>query len=149
MRALLLVLSLLMASTGYAVTFAPSTPARALNSNFQPSTTRWMLCTYTVEIVATASVAGGNSGTVELRSNESTPPTTVRTSATNGFTITLGAGIGWTSTQRWALSYIVPPGHYVRLDTAGAATITLVNQTEQTIAPDLDATEFTTGIPYK
>lgn len=116
--------------------FTPNAaPGRALGSGaggpvFQPSATRPVLVSYTVEIVATASVTGGNDGLVELLADPVNPPTTVRRSARNAFSITLGVGIAFSSTQRWQLTMLVPKGWFCRLRTTGAATMTLVSQEE-------------------
>lgn len=112
------------------ITSITSSPGRAFNTVFMPSATRPTLVVYTVQISATASLAGGQTGTIELCSDAANPPTTVRCSASSSFTITLGVGIGWTSAQRWALAHIVPAGHRVSLVTSGAAAMSLVHQTE-------------------
>ena len=75
----------------------------------------------------------GEVGTVELRSDTSSPPTTVRCSAQNNFSVSGVLGVTGTSTVRSVLVYVVPPGHNVRLVTSGTATFTLANQTEETI----------------
>lgn len=104
--------------------------AAALNADNTPSATRWSLVALTVEIVATASVAGGASGLVELcrDAGGGAAPTTVRTSCRSSFTITLGAGIGWSSAQRWTIWDVVPPGHVIRARTTGSATMTITQQ---------------------
>lgn len=103
----------------------PTTPARVLDTTFAPSTSRFVLCSYTVQIVAAAGLAS----TVELRSDSAAPPTTARCSATLSVT-----GAGDSDTVRQTLEYICPPGDNVRLVTSGTATVTLVNQTETAIA---------------
>jgi hypothetical protein len=107
-----------------------TTPSRTLNSTFTPHTTRPVLCSYTIEITAVASLVSGQSGTVELRSDTSSPPTTVRASCKSDYSITLGVSIGWNHVGRHVLTYLCPAGHNVRLVSSGTATITLVNQSE-------------------
>lgn len=107
-----------------------TTPSRTLNSTFTPHATRPVLCSYTIEITAVASLVSGQAGTVELRSDTSSPPTTVRSSCKSDYNITLGISIGWNHVGRHVLTYICPAGHNVRLVSSGTATITLVNQSE-------------------
>ncbi len=109
------------------------------------------MCIYTIEISATATLASNQNALVELRSDASSTPTTVRCSTSCGVNLTLGVTIGFTNSQRATLIYIVPPGHNVRLNTTitGTATATLVNQTEITISPELDAADFVAGFPFK
>jgi hypothetical protein len=110
-----------------------TTPSRALNSTFTPHATRPTLCMYTIEITAVASLTSGDAGTVELRSDTNSPPTTVRSSCKSDYNITLGLSIGWTHVGRYELTYICPANHNVRLVSSGTATMTIVNQTECTL----------------
>jgi hypothetical protein len=98
--------------------FTASTPARALNTTFAPSATKYTMCIYSIQLVQTAA----QDGTCELRSDAASPPTTVRCSMRNVLT----------GTNRSVLVYIVPPGQNVRLVTSGTGTFTIANQTEIT-----------------
>jgi len=100
---------------------APVTPSRALDSTFTPDAAKWVLCTYTIQIVA----AAGTSALVELRSDAATPPTTVRCSVTLSVT-----GAGDSDTVQAQLVYLCPPGDNVRLVSSGTATPTIAHQTE-------------------
>lgn len=115
------------------VSVTPTAPERSLNSTFTPHATRPTLCIYTIEITAVASLISGQSGTVELRSDTSTPPTTVRASCKSDYSITLGVSIGWNHIGRYVLTYICPAGHNIRLVSSGTATISIAHQTECTL----------------
>lgn len=121
-----------LVSAGLSATFTPnSAPGRALNTNFQPSTIRPTLVIYTVRIagVATANLTGGR---VELRSDTANPPTTNRCQARSEWKVT-GALTTMNQQQDAVLTYLVPTGDFVRLNTTienGAPTFTLVAQTE-------------------
>ncbi len=100
--------------------YTPATPTRALDATFTPSATNYTLCSYTIEFAT----AAGNDGSVELRSDTASPPTTVRESARSAL-------VGGTSiTIRQTLRYLCPPAHTIKLVTAGTGTITIAHQTE-------------------
>ena len=102
-----------------------SQPARALNTDFQASTTRWAYVRYTVRItcVAGTTLLGGSAvnGRVEFLRDAASPPTTVREQARNGLQVTqilgLVVGINTTSSHDYVLGGWVPPGHFIRLAT--------------------------------
>lgn len=102
----------------------PVTPARALDTNFQPSATRPVFAVYTVKLAI--SLLTTTTVTVELRSDAANPPTTVRAQAHNSST----PAIDLDSQVDIPMAYIVPTGHFVRLQTSGTGTATLVRQTE-------------------
>lgn len=112
--------------------FTPnSAPGRALNTNFQPSVSRPTLVIYTVRIqgAATANLTGGR---CELRSDSAATPTTNRCQVRSEWKVT---GTLTTMNQQvdGVLTYLVPAGDFVRLNTTvenGAATFTLIAQTE-------------------
>jgi hypothetical protein len=107
-----------------------STSSRTLNSNFAPSATAPVLATYSVQIVCAASLVGGQSSTVELRSDASATPSTVRATAANANSVSLAIAITVSNTQTVPISYLVPAGHFVRLSATGTCTTTLVSQAE-------------------
>lgn len=113
----------------------PSTPSRTLNSNFTPNATKAVFVCYTIEISCDATLIGGQSGTVDLRSDTNATPTTVRCQVQNLNAVLLGVGVTMRNTQRVCLSYIVPAGHNVRLVSAsvGSPTISIVQQSEVVI----------------
>lgn len=139
---------LLFSTPAFAEKFVTSHPSRSLNSVFMPNARYYTLVRYTIKIVSTASLVGGQSGAVELRSDSAVAPTEIQDEAESSFVITLGVGIGWTFTSEWTVSYVVPPGHNVIIATSGGATITLSRVTEQTIYPSFDIINWTTGFPY-
>lgn len=103
---------------------APTTPTRALDATFTPSTTKWTMVMYTINLACNA----GQTSTVELRSDNAATPTTARCSATL-------APVGGTSVAvRQELVYLVPPGDTVKLVSAGTGTPTIAHQTECAIA---------------
>lgn len=101
---------------------AVSTPSRTLDSDFTPSASQSVMVFYTIRI-ATSLLAG--TGSVELLSDTSSTPTTLRSR------VALTATIN--STQDCVLSYLVPAGHKVHLSSAGTATISIVAQSEVAI----------------
>lgn len=114
--------------------FIQSTPSRALNANFTPSSFKVTLVTYTISISASATIAGGGqTGTVELRSDTSATPTTARASVSNTNSVSLAIAVGVVNTQVAVLSWLVPAGYNVRLVSSGTATISILSQTEVTI----------------
>jgi len=114
--------------------WAVNTPARTLGSaGFQPSTTKYTLCLYTVSISATTTIGGGQDGNIELRSDSGSTPTTVRATARLRQVATLAVALQLDQNQTQQLIYLVPPGHFVRLvgtQTVGAPTLSLVSSVE-------------------
>lgn len=103
---------------------APTTPTRAIGTEFTPSATKYVMGMYTINIVNTS----GQTATVELRSDSASPPTTVRCSAK----LISGATDGQTVRQQ--LTYVCPPGHNVKLVASGTGTATISDQTEMVIS---------------
>ena len=103
----------------------PITPTRALDTTFQPSATRYTLLMYTIQLVG----AAAQSGTVELRVDTASPPTTARASAMLAVT-----GAGDSDTTRSMVIGVAAPGDNVRLVFAGTGTPTIAHQTEIAIA---------------
>ena len=94
---------------------SPSSPSRSLGTAFQPSATRPTFVSYSGRIVSQITLSGGQSGRIELRSDASNPPTTVRARVAGGATGTVVAGVSQSDTAEAPLSYIVPAGHFVLL----------------------------------
>lgn len=117
-------------------TVTPTTPTRAFGTAFRPSTDKATLVAYSVKTqVTNPLLVGTSTGTVRLLSDANNPPTTERgrAEATSGVGITVS--IALTTSNTAVLSYIVPAGHYVLLQSTGAGTFTnsLVAQTEETL----------------
>lgn len=111
-----------------------STPSRVLGTAFQPSTTKSVLCIYTISISCSATIAGGGqTGSVELRSDSAATPTTVRSQIANTNSVSLAVAVGVVNTQVSVVCHLVPAGDFVRLVSAGTGTISIVNQTEVTV----------------
>lgn len=118
---------------GLLASVTPSTPARALNTVFQPSATKITLVTYSVRITCTATIGGNQDGKVELLSDASNPPTTVRAMMSNRMAVTLALTLQAINEQTSVLTALVPAGHYVKLLTTqitGTPAFALVSQTE-------------------
>lgn len=105
---------------------APTTPTRALDTSFQPSTTKHALCMYTIEMNCDTT----ESCVVELRSDAADPPTTVRASTKLLPTLTGGGSV----IARQQMTYIVPPGHYVKLVNTATGVSTIAHQTEMVVS---------------
>lgn len=113
-----------------------STPARALNSAFQPHATKTTLVSYSVQITCTATISGSQNGKVELMCDAVNPPTTVRATAQNRAAVSLAIVLQSINEHTCVLNCVVPAGHYVRLvttQTMGTPTFALVAQTEVVI----------------
>lgn len=107
-----------------------STSARALNTNFKPSTTLPVWVSYSIAFTCTASLAGGQTSAVELRSDTATTPTTVRATTGDQNSVSLAIAITSVNGQTASLTYLVPPNHNVRLASSGGCTVSIVSQSE-------------------
>lgn len=86
-----------------------------------------------MSISCTLSLTTGQTGRVDLLSDSANPPTTIRATGKNTNSGTLTVGLNLVQEITTQLSCFVPAGHYVKLSTSGAATITLISQVEITI----------------
>lgn len=117
------------------VTYTASTPTRSLNTNFTPSASNGVFVSYSIAATCTATISGGQTSTFELRSDPNATPTTVRATSSVGNSVTLAIAITSINTQTAELSYLVPPGHNVRLVSSGTCTaVSIVSQSEVSIA---------------
>lgn len=105
-------------------------PTRSLNTSFQVSATQDAFVSYTIDVGATLTLTGGQSGTVTLQyadnSGMSTNLTTVQSSV-NGNTGTLAIGLSLTQTSTASLAGMIPAGKWVRIasaNTSGTPTFT-------------------------
>lgn len=113
-----------------------STPSRSLGSAFCPSATRPVMGYYSVRVDSSLSLTTGARGRVELLSDASNPPTTIRARIAGGSTGTLAVGLSLADTSEAPLSYLIPAGHCVLIrsvDEVGTPTYTLTTQAEQTL----------------
>jgi hypothetical protein len=100
---------------------AASYPSRALNTIYQPSSTRDTLVNYSVDVSTSATLLGGQTGTVFL---EISPSSTFASGVqevgrfVNGNSVSLAIAITVTQSVTGTLSGYVPSGFYVRLRTA-------------------------------
>lgn len=113
-----------------AQTITTSTPTRTLNSTFTPSTTKAVFVSYSVSISCTASLAGGQNGSIELRSDSASPPTTIRAVSANANSVALAIALTVVNAQTTVLSMLVQPNDTVRLVSTGSCTNSIVAQTE-------------------
>lgn len=111
-----------------------TTPTRAFNTPFRPSTTDTVTVYYSVRVVSSLSLSGGQAGRVELRCDTNNPPTTVRgPRVAGGSTGTLAVGLNIVDMVEGGLTFRVPPGWWVSIvpvNETGTPTFTLTNQTE-------------------
>lgn len=148
MKYLLLILFFTIKTFGWSV--VPLNNSRALNTNYQFSTTRETYACYSVVTTCTSTLLGGQTHTIELRSDTASTPTTVRGTYINANTVSLAIAITVTNTQANQLCYIIPRGHYIRLNSTGTcSSVSIVSQFEETVFPEFDAVDFTTGFPFK
>lgn len=115
-----------------------SNPARSLNTAFQASTTQDVFVSYTVDVSATLTLTGGQTGTVTLQyadnSGMSTNLVSVQSSV-NGNTGALTVGLSLTQTGTAAVTGIVPAGKWVRISTSNTAgTPTFTFRSAQEVA---------------
>jgi hypothetical protein len=117
-------------------TVTPSTPTRTLNTAFQPSATKAVLVSYSIALsVTNPLLVGSSTAQVQLLSDASNPPATVRDVVAIGSSVGITVSLQLTTTNTITLRYLVPPGHYVKLasTTTGTASATIVAQTEETL----------------
>lgn len=115
-------------------TVTPNVPARALNTTFTPHATKAVQCTYSIKLTVTNPLlAGASTVTVILNSDTATTPTTERGRVSATSSVALAVTIALTQSQDVQLSYLVPPGHKVRLvsTTSGTASAVITSQTEE------------------
>lgn len=103
---------------GYKKPFVFSTPTRAVNTAYQPSTTRNAMVNASVDITSTLSLTTGQVGKVSLQyADNNTFTTNLVTvqafSNGNSGSLTLGLNLGQIVTA--AVSGIIPKGKYYRL----------------------------------
>lgn len=113
-----------------------ATPSRALGTAFCPSSSRAVMGVYSVRITSALTLTSGQSGRVELLSDTANPPTTVRARIAGGNTGTLTIGLNTSDVTEGALSYLIPPGHCVLLQSVnetGTPTYSITAQTETTL----------------
>lgn len=121
---------------GFSTVTPNSSPGRSLNTVFQPSTTNAVAVFYDVDVTAGLSLSGGTTGRVQLLSDASNPPTTIRRNMGNGNSGALTIGLSLNQLVTMGLSYIVPIGHFVKLvtvNTTGTPTFSLAAQTEEVL----------------
>lgn len=97
-----------------------SSANRSLNTAFQISTTRNTLVSYSVQLIVTASIAGGQNGDVILEiASDSGFTANVQTVAITGLgqTYTLAVALQGVQPQTGVVSGFVPAGYYTRLRT--------------------------------
>lgn len=96
-------------------------PTRSLNSAFQISTTRDALVSYSVDIAATATLIGGQTGTVFLEyADDSGFTTNVKETSRflNGNSVSLAIAVTVNQNVTGTLSGLIPAAKYVRIRTA-------------------------------
>lgn len=115
----------------------PSSPSRSLGSTFQPSATNPVLVNYAITSqVTNPLLAGSSSAMVQLFSDTNATSTTERCRVGAVSSVGVAVAIAITTSNTASLSYLVPPGHNVRLvsTVSGTATNTIVAQTEEVLS---------------
>lgn len=114
-----------------------STPARTINGTpFQIHATKPVLLTYTFKCQVTNPLIAGNStGTVRVLSDSATVPTIERGRVEAVSSVGVAVAIAITTSNTATITYLVPAGHYVKIEgtTSGTATNTFVAQAEEII----------------
>lgn len=115
---------------------APTVTTRALGATFQPNPFKAVFVSYSVKTsVTNPAIAGTSSATVTLVSDAASTPTTERgrVEATSGVGVSVTLAL--TTSNTAALTYVVPAGHYVRLNstTSGTGTTAIVSQVEEVL----------------
>ena len=103
---------------------------RALNTPYQPSTSRFTLVSISTTITSTLSLTGGQSGTVTLQiSPDGVTYTTIETS-TNNNTGTLTIGLNTSQAQSGDMSAVIPPNYYYKFVSTGTSTFSILTGQE-------------------
>jgi hypothetical protein len=113
--------------------FTPANNSRTLGTVFQPSATRPTLVVFSVRVVSAITLTTGAAGRVELLSDSSATPTTVRARVAGGITGALVVGASLTDTAEGTLTWLVPAGDYVKLastNETGTPTYSITAQYE-------------------
>jgi len=106
-----------------------SAPTRVLGTTYQNSSGRRMRVSFTGRVDCTSTLLGAQAGRIELRSDSSNPPTTVRAQVANRL-----SGVAATSSHEAPLTYQVPDGHYysvVAVTESGTPTASITIQSEE------------------
>lgn len=114
----------------------PATPARALNTSFQPNAAKATYVCYSIALsVSNPLLAGSSTAQVQLLSDAAVVPTTVRSTAAAGSSVGVSVTIQITTSNTVEVSGIIPAGHYVRLvsTVTGTGSASIVAQTEVTL----------------
>lgn len=101
--------------------FSFANPTRTLNSAFQVSTARAAQVSYSVDVLCSATLLGGQTGTVFLEYADDSAFTTNVVEvcrAVNGNTVSLAIAVTIGQTVTAQLGGVIPVGKYVRLRTA-------------------------------
>lgn len=108
----------------------PSTgTSRSLGTAWQPSATKAVEVTATINISTTTNVGGVSEGIVQCLSDSATTPTTLRTRVRNRNAITLAIALQQVNDNTFSVTYLVPAGHYILF--AGSGTGTFTNTLER------------------
>ncbi len=113
-----------------------TTSTRAIGTAFQPSTTKPTLVSYSAKTqVTNPLLAGTSTATLVLLSDAANPPTTERARVEASSGVGVSVTLALTTTNTAPLTYIVPPGHYVRLvsTVVGTGATSIASQVEQTL----------------
>lgn len=122
---------------GIIAAVTPNTPSRSFGTTFQPSSTNHVQCSYTIaQSVTNPLLAGTSVAEVQLLSDSSNPPTTIRKRARLSSGVGVAVAVAITQQQSIPLDYLVPAGHYVRLvaSTSGTSSNSISDQIEEVLS---------------
>lgn len=107
-----------------------STPTRALNTAYEPSTSRFTSVSCSVSITSTLSLSGGQSGTITLQTSPDGTTYTTMATATNNNTGSLTIGLNTSQAQAGCLVATVPPTYFYKIVSSGTSTFSLLQVQE-------------------
>lgn len=111
-----------------AVPGASSTVSLSSGTSRQPSTTRPVLVMVSGSWAWSLNAQGTQTGSLTLKSDSSSTPTTVIRAPAWSRSITVGLSVGDAGTMPIEFDLIVPPGHYYSVTAAGGATFSIREQ---------------------
>lgn len=91
---------------------------------------RWNIVNFSVQINASLTLSGGQTGTVLLQSSPDNSTWTTICTAVNGNTGSLTLGLNTLNSQTVQMIGAVPPNYYYRLSSSGAASMAVVGGRE-------------------
>lgn len=114
--------------TGPTISQTFTNPSRALNSSFQISSTRNANVSYAVDITCTATLIGGQTGTITLQYADDSGITTNVVSLPGGQasnSVSLAIALTAVNSGTVNLHGVIPAGKWVKIGSSGTATMAI------------------------